>query len=63
MVFGRGDQTVRLHSETASGVLLLSGKPIDEPIAHRGPFVMNTPAELQQAIIDYQSGAMGRLDR
>ncbi|OZB37259.1 MAG: nuclease PIN [Halothiobacillus sp. 14-56-357] len=63
MVFDRDDQTVRLHSETASGVLLLSGKPLDEPIAHRGPFVMNTAAELQQAMLDYQSGAMGRLDR
>lgn len=62
MVFDRDDQTVRLHSETASGLLLLSGKPLNEPIAHRGPFVMNTAAELQQAMFDYQSGAMGRLN-
>ncbi|ACX95861.1 pirin family protein [Halothiobacillus neapolitanus] len=61
MVFDRGDQIVTLHSETASGLLLLSGKPIGEPIAHRGPFVMNTTAEVEQAMLDYQSGAMGRL--
>lgn len=61
MVFGREEQTITLHSETASGLLLLSGSPLDEPIAHRGPFVMNTVAEIQQAMFDYQSGAMGRL--
>lgn len=61
MVFDRGDQIVTLHSETASGLLLLSGKPLDEPIAHRGPFVMNTTAEVEQSMLDYQSGAMGRL--
>ncbi|OZB75353.1 MAG: nuclease PIN [Halothiobacillus sp. 13-55-253] len=61
MVFDRGDQIVTLHSETASGLLLLSGKPIGEPIVHRGPFVMNTTAQVEQAMLDYQSGAMGRL--
>lgn len=53
---------IDLHSETGAGLLLLSGKPLNEPIAHRGPFVMNTEAEIIQAIHDYQTGAMGRLD-
>ena len=41
--------------------LLLCGEPIDEPIVGQGPFVMNTEAEIRQAMIDYQSGRMGHL--
>jgi quercetin 2,3-dioxygenase len=41
--------------------LLLCGKPIDEPIAGSGPFVMNTQEEIHQAIADYQTGRMGHL--
>ncbi len=41
--------------------LLLSGEPIDEPIVGAGPFVMNTPQEIRQAMADYQSGKMGHL--
>lgn len=62
IIFGRESQTLTVHSETTSGLLLLSGKPLDEPIAHKGPFVMNTADEIQQAILDYQSGEMGHLE-
>lgn len=62
VIFDKNARTITLRGAPGSGLLLLSGKPLDEPIAHRGPFVMNTTAELQQAIIDYQSGAMGRLN-
>lgn len=47
-------------SET-TGVLLLTGPALKEPIAHYGPFVMNTEAEIHQAMQDYQSGQLTAL--
>lgn len=50
--------TLQAKEENTS-VLILSGEPIDEPIAARGPFVMNTQQELSNAIRDYQMGRNG----
>ncbi len=50
-----------LDSEISLDVLLIGGKPIDEPITRYGPFVMNTKEEIYQAISDYQSGKMGKI--
>jgi redox-sensitive bicupin YhaK (pirin superfamily) len=51
---------VRVTATSPSKVLILAGAPLDEPIASQGPFCMNTQAELQQAMQDYRSGALGR---
>jgi redox-sensitive bicupin YhaK (pirin superfamily) len=50
--------TVQLSADANSGVLLITGKPIGEPIVHYGPFVMNTREEIEQAIADYNTGRL-----
>ena len=50
-----------IETDTDSTLLLLSGELIDEPIVGQGPFVMNTQAEIRQAMIDFSSGKFGRL--
>lgn len=51
-----------LEATSEASVMVLAGEPLREPIAHYGPFVMNTREEIEQAILDYQAGRMGHLD-
>jgi hypothetical protein len=51
-----GSDGVVLEAPSATRALLISGKPLGEPIAQYGPFVMNTKDEIFQAVQDYQSG-------
>ena len=60
-LLGEGD-TLALEATTPASLMLLAGEPLREPIAHYGPFVMNTHDEIEQAIRDYQEGRMGYLD-
>lgn len=60
VVFGSGDHVVvAAERAEALDVLLLGGLPIGAPIAHYGPFVMNTRDELAQAMDDYRAGRLG----
>ncbi|TKB48685.1 pirin family protein [Ferrimonas sediminicola] len=50
-----------LGSEEGGGALIFSGNPIGEKIVHMGPFVMNSEAEIRQAVEDYQAGKFGTI--
>ncbi len=56
-VFGPGT-VLTTRSANGARLLLVAGQKIGEPVARRGPFVMNTQAELQQAFEDYQNGTL-----
>lgn len=56
-----GRNTIKLSArEKNTSVLIMGGEPINEPIAARGPFVMNTYAEIQDAMNDYYRGNFGQ---
>ena len=60
VLLAREGNTIRLSGGSEGAhFMVLDGAPINEPIAARGPFVMNTQAELRQAAADYQAGLMG----
>ena len=61
IVCTRNGSQVMIEAQEDSRLLIMSGEPIEEPIVRYGPFVMNTKAELVQAVQDYQVGKMGHL--
>jgi redox-sensitive bicupin YhaK (pirin superfamily) len=61
VLFDRAGDTIRITAKTDAQLLLLGGQPLDEPIAHYGPFVMNTQDEIRQAIDEFRRGRMGTL--
>jgi redox-sensitive bicupin YhaK (pirin superfamily) len=58
-LFGSGDTLTFQAGAEALDVLVLGGRPLREPVVAHGPFVMNTKAEIAQAMEDFQAGRLG----
>ena len=60
MIFRRegGEAAIEAHSDAV--IFVMNGQPIDEPIAGYGPFVMNTPQQIEQAFVDMRAGRLGK---
>jgi redox-sensitive bicupin YhaK (pirin superfamily) len=63
VLFGSGGDGVLMDASADEPlrVLLIGGRPLSEPIARYGPFVMNTRSEIHQAVEDFQSGRFGEI--
>jgi redox-sensitive bicupin YhaK (pirin superfamily) len=62
ILFKNEGERVDLMASSDAHLLVLSGEPIHEPIAAYGPFVMNSPDEIRQAMVDFNAGKFGHLD-
>lgn len=62
VLFKNEGEEIHVNANSDAILLVLSGEPIHEPIAHYGPFVMNTQPEIMQAIDDFNSGKFGHLE-
>jgi len=66
VLFAQDGDEVRIENpveaQATLEVLLIAGVPLNEPVARYGPFVMNTQAEIRQAIEDYRQGRMGAIN-
>lgn len=62
VLFANKGEKIELEAAEDALVLVLSGEPINEPIAAYGPFVMNTEDEIKQAFRDFQTGKFGYLE-
>jgi hypothetical protein len=61
VVLNRKGDEVLIEAQADALVFVMNGAPINEPVAGYGPFVMNTPQEIQQAFADYHAGRLGKL--
>ncbi len=61
LVFNNDDEMVEFEATEDTRFILLSGEPLNEPVASHGPFVMNTESEIMEAFRDAQMGKMGVL--
>jgi redox-sensitive bicupin YhaK (pirin superfamily) len=62
VLFANEGERLQIVAKENAVFLIMSGEPIDEPVAQYGPFVMNTQQELMEAIDDFNNGKFGRLD-
>lgn len=58
-LLSRDGEGARVRTDAPATLLVLTGQPIDEPVVGHGPFVMNTDAEIRQAVADFQAGRFG----
>jgi redox-sensitive bicupin YhaK (pirin superfamily) len=62
ILFKNDGDEVRVNAVTDAIVLFLSGEPIEEPLVHYGPFIMNSADEINQAVEDFNTGRFGYLE-
>jgi redox-sensitive bicupin YhaK (pirin superfamily) len=62
VLFKNDGEEIFIEAEEDSVLLVMSGEPLNEPIASYGPFLMNTQEEIVQAVEDFQSGQFGYLE-
>ncbi|WP_034159870.1 pirin family protein [Sphingomonas sp. ERG5] len=61
LLLGREGSDIAIHADGDAMLLVLTGEPIDEPIVGHGPFVMNSEAEIHQAVDDFNSGRFAQM--
>ena len=60
-VFELTGEYIEYDAQENTEVLIIAGKPINEPVVMGGPFVMNTPGQIEQAYVDYEAGKFGKI--
>jgi len=65
VIFGKDGDKVEVtntHGSDTLELVYLDGNPLNEPMAHQGPFVMNTQQELREAFVDLRAGTFGEME-